>query len=229
MKGKFLLIGCVVLLLAVLFAAVSWRPDPFMANPPPQAPNELREESLSFMRDVIGINLTDYAVVDFHFWPQWDVASSNHLPLYLVRYELEASDDAGWVDIYYTKANDTYTHEPYFSVYLKKPFSPPYPSDKLLTWTRDFLERYQNYKNSASYVSEMRQTLNLINHIEPMNLTNGNISLQIKIRQFTQQDIYTTLKLTPANTTTQDTNNAVTFEYHNGAMLRFDDWYGKNR
>jgi hypothetical protein len=181
------------------------------------------------MRDVIGINLTDYAVVDWHFWLQWDVVSSNRLPLYLMRYELEASDDEGWVDIFYTEANDTYTHEPYFSVYLDKPFSPAYPSDKVLDWTKSFLERYQRYRDNASYISEMRQTLNLINHIEPMNLTNGNITLQITIKQFTQQDIYTTLKLTPANTTTQDTNNAVTFEFHNGAMLRFDDWYEINR
>ena len=227
MRGKFLLIACIVLTVAVLFAALSWQPAPLFSNP--QAPDSLREESLAFMRDVIGINLTDYAVVDSHFWLQWDVVSSNGLPLYLMRYELEASDDDGWVDIYYTKANDTYTHEPYFSIYLDKPFSPAYPSDKVLDWTKSFLERYQSYKDNASYVSEMLQTLNLIDHIEPMNMTNGNISLQITIREFTQQDIYTTLKLTPANTTTQDFDNAVTFEFHNGAILSFCDWYGVNR
>jgi hypothetical protein len=223
-RGKFLLIACVVLIVAVLFAALSWQPAPLLSNP--QAPDSLREESLAFMRDVIGINLTDYEIVDSHFWLQWDVVSSNGLPLYLMRYELEASDDDGWVDIYYTKANDTYTHEPYFSIYLDKPFSPAYPSDKVLDWTKSFLERYQNFKDNASYVSEMRQTLNLIDHIEPMNVTNGNISLQIKIREFTQQDIYTTLKLAPANSTAQDFDDAVTFEFHNGAMLYFCDWYG---
>ncbi len=219
-----ILIGAV---LAVVFAAVFWRPGPPFANP--EAPASLRDESLAYLRDVVGFDLTDYEVTDSHFVPQLDVASSNGLPLYLMTYDLKSFDDEAYVDIFYTGTNNTYTHEPYFQVRSDTMFSPAHPTDKVLNWTKAFLERYQNFRNNSSYIFEIRRILNTVDQIRPLNVTSGDISLQITIRQFTEQDIYTTLKLSPANSTAHDYDNAVTFEFHNGAMLDFFDWYGVAR
>ncbi len=224
LKRRFLLIGFCAVLFAVLFIAASWRTPQFLFNP--SAPASLQDESLAFLRDVVGFNLTDYEVVDLHFWPQLDVVSSNGLPLYLMQYDLKSPDDEAYVDILYTKSNSTYIHEPYFSVRSNTLFSPAYPSDKILNWTKSFLERYQNYQSNASYLLEMRQTLELVNHIQPMNITNGDTTLQIVIKQFSEQDIYTTLKLSPINPTARDLDKAVTFEFHNGVLLDFSDYYG---
>ncbi len=225
MRRNLLLIGlCVVLLAAVLLAITFWGPAPLLVNP--QAPTSLRDESLTFLRDVVGFDMTTYGVVDYHFVPQLDVASSNGLPLYLMKYDLKASNDEAYVDIFYTKANDTYIHESYFHVHSDTLFSPAYPTDKVLNWTKSFLERYQSFRNNASYVSEMRKTLDSVDHIQPLNVTSGDIKLQITIKQFTEQDIYTTLKFAPANSTAHDLDNNVTFEFHNGVMLDFSDWYG---
>ncbi len=184
---------------------------------------------LTYLRDVVGFDLTDYQVTNSHFVPQLDVASSNGLPLYVMTYDLRSSDDEAYVDIFYTGENNTYTHEPYFRVRSDTMFSPAYPSDKVLNWTKAFLERYQNFRNNASYILEIRRILGAIDRIRPLNVTSGDISLQITIRQFTEQDIYTTLKLSPANSTAHDYDNAVTFEFHNGAMMDFFDWYGVTR
>ncbi len=78
-------------------------------------------------------------------------------------------------------------------------------------------------------IFEIQKILDTVDQIRPLNVTSGDISLQITIRQFTEQDIYTTLKLSPANSTAHDYDNAVTFEFHNGAMLDFFDWYGVTR
>jgi hypothetical protein len=178
-----------------------------------------------FLRDVVGFNMTDYKVTASHFWPQTDVASTNGLPLYLTRYELKSSDDEVWVNILYTKANDTYIHEPNFDVYSNTLFSPAYPTDKVLNWTKAFLERYQDFQNNAPYLSEMREILDTVDHIQPLNATSGGINLQITIKEFSEQEIYTTLRFAPANSTAHDYENAVTFEFHNGVMLDFFDRY----
>lgn len=226
---KTLFIGlCVAAIAAVLFAVASRA----FVNPPflnPEAPASLREESFMFLKDVVGFDMASYRVVASHFWPQIDVASSNGLPLFLIKYELESSGDNASVDILYTKANETYIHEPYFSVHSNTLFSPAYPTDKVLNWTKSFLERYQSFQNNASYVFEMRKTLDSISRIEPLNVTKGDIKLQITIRQFSDQDIYTTIKFAPANSTARDVDDAVTFEFHNGVMLDFCDWYGAIR
>ena len=222
---KTLFIGLCVLVLAAVLFAVAFRA---FVNPPflnPQAPASLREESFIFMRDVVGFDMTNYRVVDSHFWPQIDVASSNGLPLFLIKYELESSDDEASVDIFYTKANETYIHEPYFGVHSNTLFSPAYPTAKVLNWTKSFLERYQSFQSNASYVFEIRKTLDSIEHIKPLNVTKGDIKLQITIRQFTEQEIYTTLAFSHANSTAQDSDNQLTFEFHNGVMLDFWDWY----
>jgi len=220
-RRRLLLTGlCVVLLALVLFAVASW-----FQFVDPQAPASLRDESLMFLRDVVGFNMTDYKVTASHFWPQTDVASTNGLPLYLMRYELKSSDDEAWVNILYTKANDTWIHEPNFDVYSNTLFSPAYPTDKVLNWTKAFLERYQGFQNNAPYLSEMREVLDTVDHIRPLNTTNGGINLQITIKEFSEQEIYTTLRFAPANSTAHDYENAVTFEFHNGVMLDFFDWY----
>ena len=151
MSRNLLLVGlCAVLLTAVFFAVAFWGPSLIHVNP--QAPTSLKDESLTFVREVVGFDKTNYEVVDYYFAPQLDVASSNGLPLYLMQYDLKSSDDQANVDIFYTKANVTYTQEPYFNVYSGTLFSPAYPTDKVLNWTKSFLERYQNFRNNASYV-----------------------------------------------------------------------------
>ena len=72
----------------------------------------------------------------------------------------------------------------------------------------------------------MRKSLDNVDHIQPLNVTSGEIKLQITIKQFTKKDIYTTLQLAPANSTAHDLDNAVTFEFHNGDMLDFSDGMG---
>ena len=217
----------IVALVAVAFMAAFWRPGPPFANP--EAPASLRDESLTYLKDVVGFDLTDYEVTDSHFVPQLDVASSNGLPLYLMTYDLRSSDDEAYVDIFYTGENNTYTHEPYFQVRSDTIFSPAYPSDKVLNWTKAFLERYRAFQNNASYVSEMCVVLDAIDQIQPLNVTSGGTALQIAIKQFNEQEIYTTLKFSPTNSTAHDYDNAVTFEFHNGALLHFSDWYGVTR
>jgi hypothetical protein len=102
-------------------------------------------------------------------------------------------------------------------------FSPAYPSDKVLNWSRTLLEGYIAYKNNASYLLEMQKTLNSIDYIEPMNRTIGNYTLQITIRQFSEEDIYTTLQFRPVNSTAKDYDDAVTLEFHNGVWFNFAD------
>jgi len=158
-----------------------------------------------------------------------DVVSRDGLPLYWMRYDLKSSNDDAWVDIYYTQSADSYIHEPYFSVYSNTLFPPAYPSDKVLNWTKDFLERYHTYQNNASYVPDMQRTLDLVDHIQPLNVTRGDMKLQIDIKEFTEQDIYTTLRFSPLNSTAKDSDDVLTFEFHNGVMLHFSNWYGVNR
>ncbi len=222
MRRKPLLVGLFVVLSAAVLLAVSF----WSQVVDPQPPASLRDESLMFLRDIVGFNLTSYRVTASHFWPQMDVMSTNGMPLYLMRYELKSSDDEAWVDIFYTKANDTYTHEPNFNVYSKALFSPAYPTDRVLNWTKAFLERYQGFKNNALYLSEMTEILDTIDYIRPLNATSGSMNLQITIKEFSEQEIYTTLKFAPANATALDYENAVTFEFHNGVALDFFDWYG---
>jgi hypothetical protein len=222
LKRRFLLIVFCVVVLVVLFAVAFLRPIPLMVDT--SAPVSLQDESLRFLRDVIGFNMTRYGVVDSHFVPQVDVVNRNGLRLYLMKYDLTSLDDQAYVEMFYTKVGDDYLPEPYFSVYSSALFSPAYPTDKVLNWTKSFLDRYQNYQTNASYLLEMKQTLNLVDHIQPLNLTSGGITLQIEIKQFTEQDIYTTLKLAPSNSTVHDLDNAVTFEFHNGALLHFSDY-----
>jgi hypothetical protein len=222
MRKKLVLGGlCAVLLVAVLFTVVFWSVPQFVN---PSAPAYLQDESLAFVRDVVGFNLSEYRVVDSHFWPQLDVATRSGFPLYLMRYDLESPDDKAWVDVYYIKVNDTYIQEPYFDMISENLFSPAYPSDKVLTWTKNFIERYQNI-NNATYIADISKILDTVDQIQPMNVTSGNIKLQITIRQFTEQDIYTTIRFAPINSTAHDFDNAVTFEFHNGRTLNFYDRY----
>jgi len=123
------------------------------------------------------------------------------------------------------KVNDTYIQEPYFDMISEKLFSLLYPSDKVLTWTKNFFEHYQNF-NNAAYLADINKILGTIYQIRPTNVTSGNIKLQITIRQFTEQVIYTTIRFAPISSTAHDHDNAVTFEFHNGLTLNFYDWYG---
>jgi len=222
LRKKLLLIGLCVALATVSLVVAFWRLSPLLVNP--QAPVSLRDESLTFLEDIIGLDMTKYEVVNIEFAPQIDVVSRNGLPLYLTRYYLKASDDEGFVNIMYTKANDTYIHE-YFSLYSHTLFSPAYPTSKVLNWTKSFLERYQSFRNDASYISQIRNLLESIDHIQPLNVTRDDIKLQITIKEFSEKEIYTTLKFSPVNSTTRDYENAVTFEFHNGVWLAFWDWY----
>jgi hypothetical protein len=128
MRRKALIAGVSVVVLAVILAvaifAVLFRPLTFNN---PEAPDSLKAESLAFLRDVVGFNLTEYQVVSHNFWLQWDVATQNGLPLYLLRYNLKSSNDEAHVNLFYTKANDTYVHESYFDVNSNTLFSPAYP------------------------------------------------------------------------------------------------------
>lgn len=227
MQKKAILIGISVAILAIIIASAS-----FMAiyrsysRHFPEAPDSLKTESYSFLNDVIGLNLTEYQVVKFSFIPQEDLATYSGLPLYLVRYNLKSAGDEATVDIFYLKSNDTYLHEQYFDIMSNTLFSPAYPSDKVLNWSRTLLEGYTAYKNNASYLLEMQKTLDSINRIEPMNRTLGDYTLQINIKQFSEEDIYTTLQFRPANSTARDYDNAVTLEFHNGAWFNFADNIG---
>ena len=218
LRKKLLLIGLCVALATVSLVVAFW----LSVNL--QAPASLRDESFTFLKDIIGLNMTKYEVVNTEFAPQIDIVSRNGLPLYLMRYYLKASDDEGFVNIMYTKANDTYIHES-FSLYLQTLFSPAYPTGKVLNWTKSFLERYQSFRNNATYISQIRNLLDSIDHIQPLNVTRDDIRLQITIKEFSEKEIYTTLKFSPLNSTARDYENAVAFEFHNGVWLDFMDWY----
>ena len=218
LRKKLLLIGLCIVLATVSLVVAFW----LSVNL--QAPASLRDESFTFLKDIIGLNMTKYEVVNTEFAPRIDIVSRNGLPLYLMRYYLKASDDEGFVNIMYTKANDTYIHES-FSVYLQTLFSPAYPTGKVLNWTKSFLERYQSFRNNATYISQIRNLLDSIDYIQPLNVTRDDIRLQITIKEFSEKEIYTTLKFSPLNSTARDYENAVTFEFHNGVLLDFMDWY----
>ena len=222
LRKKLLLIGLCIVLATVLLVVAFWGLSPLLVNP--QAPVYLRDESFTFLKDIIGLNMTKYEVVNTEFAPQIEIVSRNGLPLYLMRYYLKASDDEGFVNIMYTKANDTYIHES-FSVYSHTLFSPAYPTGKVLNWTKSFLERYQSFRNNAAYISQIRNLLDSIDYIQPLNVTRDDIRLQITIKEFSEKEIYTTLKFSPLNSTARDYENAVTFEFHNGVWLDFMDWY----
>jgi len=153
----------------------------------PEAPASLIEDSMSFMQNIVGFNATQYQVIDSHFWPQIDVASSNGLPLYLMQYDLQTSDNVFHLQLFYTKANETYTIEPYFSFTTDELFYPIYPDDTVLNWTKTFLERYQGFRDNASYIFEMRKTLDTVDHIAPLNVTSGDTKLQIAIKTFSKR------------------------------------------
>jgi len=226
MRRKLLLIGlCNVLLAVVVFGVVSWQLLRTVSMINSTVSASLQDVSLSFLRDVIGFNVTEYKVVGSSFAPQTDVASSNGLPLVLISYDLESPQNQVHVDLFYTEGNNTYMLEPYFHISSDTLFYPAYPTDKVLNWTKGFLERYQSFKNDSSYVSEMHKALDTVDHIQPLNITSGNITLQIKIRQFNAEEIYTTLKFQSTDQNMSYPEKAVTFEFHNGAMMDFSDWY----
>lgn len=226
MHRKTLLIGVSIAILAAIIVTGAFA---FLITPHvlrnPEAPAELREESLAFVRDVIGLNLTEYKVVEFNFWPQ-DCSVSKNGPVYLVRYNLKSASDEANVDIFYAKSNGTYMHESYFDMQSHALFAPAYPGDIVLNWTRDFIARYTNYRHNPSYLQEIQRTLETVNHIEPMNKTNSGITLQITIKQFNEEEIYTTLQFRQANQTAHDYDNAVTLEFHNGVWFNFADNIG---
>jgi hypothetical protein len=140
-----------------------------------------------------------------------------------VRYELKSADDEASVDIFYTKSNETYLHEAYFDMQSNTMFKPAYPGEKVLNWTRDYLEHYTSYRNNAAYMQDICKTFGTVTHLEPMNTTLGNMTLQVTIKEFSEEDIYTTLQFRPANQTAHDYDDAVTLEFHNGVWLNFVD------
>ena len=218
---KLLLIALSTIVIAIVVFTVAFWAHPLMTNP--EAPPSLIEDSMIFMQSVIGFNTSQYQVIDSHFWPQFDVASSNGLPLYLIAYDLQTSDNVFHLSLFYTEANGTYLLEPYFSFYTDELFYPTYPDDTVLNWTQSFIERYQTFRNNATYVMDIRKTLDSIDHIEPMNITCANMELQIIIKTFSPEDVYTTLQFTQTEQNTMDSAKSVTFEYHNGRLLNFSD------
>lgn len=221
MQRKQLLIGLTVAILAIVIAVGSFTFLLPQVIGNVEAPAALKDESLAFVRDVVGMNLTEYQVVKFSFWPQDDIASPNG-PLYLVRYSLKSASDETSVDIYYVKSNGTYIHA-YFDMRSNEMFSPAYPGDKVLNWSRGFLERYTIFKNNSTYLQNICATLDTVTHLEPMNTTCSGVTLQITIKEFSETEIYTTLQFRPLNQTAHDYDNAVTLEFHNGVWFNFID------
>jgi hypothetical protein len=213
-----LVLLCFFLLAAILVGI--WFGQLFTPINPPAY---IKADSLQFLKDVIGLNESE--IVSSDYCPQNDVLGSNG-PLLVMAYDLESSGETVRVHFFYCQNNSTYTREPtFFTLLCDKMFYPPYPGDNVLNWTKGFLERYQRYQSDSAYISAIRETLNTIEHIAPMNTTCGDVSLHIKIRQFTEQDIYTTIKFTPANLNATSPEKALIFEYHNGGMLDFSDYY----
>jgi hypothetical protein len=214
--------SCLFLLAIILVGLMSWQ---LWGLINPAAPAFIKGDSMNYLRDVIGLNESEYKVVGSAFVPQQCLMGDNGLPLLLMSYDLKSPDDNAHVDFFYSQDNGTYTRGSSFTLDSDTLFYPPYPSDKVLNWTKGFLERYQRYQNNSAYVSDIRKTLDTIEHIQSLNTTCGNVALQIKIRQFTEEDIYTTIKFVPANQTGRYPEKALTFEYHNGVMLDFTDYF----
>jgi hypothetical protein len=224
MRKKFLLLAglCAFLLVVITFGVLlTGKLSPVFY---PEA-STLKEKSLAFLTDVVGFNLTKYNIVRSDYVPSTCLVSSKGLPIVSVSYNLQSSENKVQVCLDYAKENDTYTLESYNHIYLDSTafIYPPYPTNNLLNWTKGFMERYQSFQNYPPYISEIRKTLDTVESLEPFNITNGNIKLQISIRQFDEEEIYTTLTFLYTSEGVDYTSKAVVFDFHNGLTADFAD------
>ena len=218
---KLLFAGLCVILLGVVLIALLPRPSLYSVSPP----EPLKENSLSFLTDIIGFNLTEYKIVNSNYVPSTCLVGYNGLPLVTISYDLQSSENKVQAYLNYAKENNSYTLETCSYIYLNSTafVYPPYPTDNLLNWTRGFLKGTRAFKAIKPYISEMRKTLDTVEHLEPLNVTCGNTELQIIIRQFTEDDIYTTLTFLYTSEGVNNTTKAVVFDFHNGLYVNFAD------
>jgi len=227
-KKSLLLAGLVAFSLgAVLFAVLLTGQVPSMIFP--ETPPLLREHALSFLTEVVGFNLTEYSIVHSEYSPSTDMVSSNGLPITSLSYTLQSSENKVHASFGYTLENGNYTLESYSHIYLDSPafVYPPYPPDNLLNWTKSFMERYQSFQSDVAYVSEMRKTLDTVDRLEPLNVTSGSIKLQISIKQFNVNEIYTSITFLYTSEGVDYEGKAVGFNFHNGLYAHFADTWNK--
>jgi hypothetical protein len=104
-------------------------------------------------------------------------------------------------------------------------FAGPSPDSSLshdvLNLTRIFLERYENYSAGASYISEMRKAMNAVYVTEPLNMTLGNIKVQISALS----ESYVTITLMYTSEGIDYDSKEVRLFFRNGALYYFvDSW-----
>lgn len=207
----------------IVFIALLIGQVPSKVNP--EAPPILREKSQSFLTDVVGFNLSEYNITRVQYSPQICVVSVSGLPLIVMSFTLQSGVNQVIADFDFTDNNETYTLESYSQIYMDAPawVYPPYPPDNLLNWTKGFMGRYQNSLGNASYISTMGQILEAVDTLEPLNMTSGNIKLQISVREYNVDEIYTSITFVYTSEGVDYGAKAVSFNFHNGLYSDFTD------
>ncbi len=224
---KTILVGiavlCAVSVIVMALFAMQVRQTPFVFSA--EAPPLLRDKGISFLAAAVGFNMSEYTVAQVQYAPQICVVSPSGLPLIVMSYTLQSEANQVVAECHFTDNNGTYTLESYSQIYMDAPawVYPPYPPDNLLNWTKGFMERYQNFLGVASHIAAMRNLLDAVDKLEPLNMTSGNIKLQISIHEYNVDEVYTIIKWMCTAEGCDYEDKAVKFEFHNGVYTDFID------
>jgi hypothetical protein len=199
---------CVALVLAVILALLLIE-VPSLYSADFSAP----ERALTFLKDVIGLDITKYNVTMTHYSVVCDPDYYGGLPQEHVDYIIKSDESV--IDVSYTFINKTLAVCNLYA--YKSSLLYAQPPTNVLDAAKSIIDRYQDYTWN-SYIQVMRDMLDTVTELKPMTKSVGNVKLKIS-----ENGPYTCIEWVYTSNGLDFNRKSISLAFQDGTFRSFSD------